>query len=83
MSRRKPGINEALIARYIAYLKEQERSVATLKKYAHDLQAFCAFLRDILLIKAAVIDWKQALVESLHCLGINCIYRIFIIRVAH
>lgn len=27
MSRRKPGINEALIVRYINYLKEQEREL--------------------------------------------------------
>lgn len=31
MSRRRPGIKETLIVRYINYLKEQERSAATLK----------------------------------------------------
>ena len=62
MSRRKPVINETLINRYIAYLKEQERSEATLQKYAHDLRQFSTWLQGEVLTKAAVIEWKQALV---------------------
>ena len=43
MSRKKPSINEALIVRYLTHLKEQERTEATLRKYGHDLRAFCTF----------------------------------------
>lgn len=42
MIRRKPTINAVLMRHYLDYLKEQERSAATLSKYAHDLAAFCA-----------------------------------------
>ena len=64
MSRRKPTINAILMGHYLDYLKEQERSAATLSKYAHDLAAFCAYLQDAALTKAALIDWKQSLLAQ-------------------
>ena len=64
MTRRKPTINAAQIKCYLNYLKEQERSAATLSKYAHDLAAFCDSLQGEVLTKAAVIDWKQSLLEQ-------------------
>ena len=54
MIRRKPTINAVLMRHYLDYLKEQERSAATLSKYAHDLAAFCAYLQDEALTKAAL-----------------------------
>ena len=59
MSRRKPTINALQMRRYLNYLKEQERSAATLSKYAHDLAAFCNYLQGEALNKMALIDWKQ------------------------
>lgn len=64
MSRRKPTINATQIRHYLNFLKEQERSAATLSKYAHDLAALCAYLQDAPLTKAALIDWKQSLVAQ-------------------
>lgn len=64
MTRRKPIINASQMKRYLNYLKEQERSAATLSKYAHDLAAFCNFLQSEALTKAALIDWKEALLAQ-------------------
>ena len=64
MTRRKPIINASQMKRYLNYLKEQERSAATLSKYAHDLAAFCDFLQSEALTKAALIDWKEALLAQ-------------------
>lgn len=61
MARRRPSITAPLIKRYLEGLKEQERSAATLSKYARDLTACCAYLQGAALTKAALIDWKQAL----------------------
>ena len=52
----------ALIERYLKHLREQERSAATLQKYAHDLKELCAYLQDAQLTKAALIAWKEQLI---------------------
>ena len=39
-----PTLTPELIRRYIEHLREQERSPATLQKYAHDLHALRNFL---------------------------------------
>ena len=44
MQKRTPRITTEGIARYLKELREQERSDATIQKYAHDLTAFCASL---------------------------------------
>ena len=64
MSQNKPFINEFQIRRYLDYLQEQERSAATLRKYAHDLRVFAGYLRELPLTKAALIQWKQTLVAE-------------------
>ena len=43
-----------LIHRYARQLREQERSVATIRKYVHDLTALAEFLGDRPLTKAAL-----------------------------
>ena len=58
MPKKLPTISAALIERYLAALREQERSAATLQKYAHDLGALRADLRGETLTKAALIGWK-------------------------
>ena len=64
MPKKLPAISAALIERYLAALREQERSAATLQKYAHDLGVLCAYLRGEMLTKAALIGWKEQLVEK-------------------
>ena len=49
------------IEQYIAYLQEQERSHATLQKYAHILSKLCRELDGGIVTKAALVDWKQRL----------------------
>lgn len=49
------------IRRYVLHLREQERSPATLQKYAHDLTALLGWLDGQPLTKSALIDWKEAL----------------------
>lgn len=71
MSRRKPSIHEGLIARYTGWLREQERSAATIQKYSRDLAAFCAHLAGRPLTKAAVIEWKEQLVARYAPASVN------------
>ena len=66
-----PIIDEKCISKYLNYLKEQERSDATLKKYAHDLYSVLEFFKDIPLSKAALIDWKQKLIEKYASASVN------------
>ena len=64
MSGTTPSISDKRIQCYIAHLKEQERSDATIQKYTHDLRAFRTHLAEKTLTKAAVIDWKQRLIGN-------------------
>lgn len=61
MPKRQPAVTAARIERYLTHLREQERSAATLQKYAHDLKELCAYLQDTPLTKAALIAWKEQL----------------------
>ena len=61
MGRRTPGIPTAMIEKYTAYLKENERSAATVARYAHALRALYAFAADVPLTKAALVAWKEQL----------------------
>jgi len=59
-----PTLTPELIRRYIEHLREQERSPATLQKYAHDLHALRDFLDGGELTKTALIGWKAQLIEA-------------------
>lgn len=54
-------LTAALIRRYADHLREQERSAATIQKYAHDLTALLEYLQGEALTKALMIGWKEAL----------------------
>ena len=56
---KKPSISQHAVTDYINHLREQERSAATVQKYAHDLGAFLSFLNGGELTKSALIAWKQ------------------------
>ncbi len=66
-----PVINEENIQEYLLYLKEQERSSVTIQKYAHDLHSVLGFLRDRVLTKSILIDWKQELVTQYAPASVN------------
>lgn len=71
MYRKKPVINEKYVADYIDYLREQERSKATLKKYQHDLNALMLFLAGKELTKAELIRWKESLISQYATASVN------------
>ena len=52
------------IREYVIYLKEQERSAATIQKYTHDLRVLQGYLDGAAVTKAALIQWKQQLTDS-------------------
>ena len=64
-------INEKCIQKYLLYLKEQERSNATIQKYAHDLYSLLEFLQDKILSKSILIDWKQKLIDKYAPASVN------------
>lgn len=53
-----------LIEKYINHLMEEEKSVATLKKYRHDLNELHNYLQGMLLTKSILIEWKKYLIEK-------------------
>ena len=57
-------ITPALIQRYAASLREQERSSATIEKYVHDLTALGDFLAGRAMTKGALLEWKETLIEN-------------------
>lgn len=57
----KPIITEKYIEDYMIYLREQERSRATLLKYQHDLYALMDFQQGRDLTKTLLINWKEKL----------------------
>lgn len=61
MRTKKHTLTAALIRRYTDYLREQERSAATIQKYAHDLTALLEYLQGGALTKALMIGWKEVL----------------------
>ena len=66
-----PVINEMCIQEYLVYLKEQERSNATIKKYAYDLYSLLKFLQNRVLTKSVLIDWKQGLISQYAPASVN------------
>ena len=64
MPKKQPSITPALVNRYLADLREQERSGATIRKYAHDLNDFLAFAGERMLSKPLVIAWKEQLTAA-------------------
>ena len=64
MRRKSHTLTADHIRRYAAYLREQERSAATIQKYLHDLSALLGWLGGGALTKAALIEWKEELVAA-------------------
>ena len=64
MANKNRALTDARIERYLSHLREQERSPATIQKYAHDLKALSRWLMGEPATKAALLEWKQRLSES-------------------
>lgn len=59
------------IKRYAAYLREQERSAATIRKYVHDLTALEEFLAGRAVTKELLLEWKEGIVGSYAPASVN------------
>lgn len=64
MRKKERYLTPTLINTYVKFLKEEERSAATIEKYVRDLTTLQCFLGDRPLTKDALIDWKQRLTET-------------------
>ena len=71
MLKTEPSVHAARIREYLAHLREQERSPATVRKYAHDLQTLRTFLAGKELTKTTLIEWKQTLLERFAPASVN------------
>ena len=58
---------------YLNYLREQERSKATLQKYQHDLTALIIFLNGNELTKTELINWKESLINRYAPASVNAV----------
>ena len=56
-------ITSELICRFRQYLTEEEKSEATIEKYARDINAFASYLNGAMLTKNEVIAYKQYLID--------------------
>ena len=64
MKKKQPMVTIQLIEKYLNHLMEEEKSVATLKKYRHDLNELHNYLLGMLLTKSILIEWKKYLIEK-------------------
>lgn len=60
-NRQKRLVTAQLVRRYAVYLREQEKSAATIQKYIHDLNALCGYLSGAEITKIILIAWKEHL----------------------
>lgn len=69
-----PVLSQKNVERYLIWLREQERSQATLQKYAHDLKALGVFLEEngsLRLTKTSLIAWKEKLISQYASSSVN------------
>lgn len=71
MLEERPRINEKNVKNYLDYQKEQEKSLATLQKYKHDLMALMKFLNGEELTKNNLIRWKEYLITQYAPASVN------------
>lgn len=64
MPEKQTVITHSMIEQFLNFLREEERSKATLQKYAHDLKVFAAYVGGGALTKAVVIGWKESLAAA-------------------
>ena len=64
-------IDPALIQKYAAFLRAQERSEATIQKYVRDLTALSVFLAGRGIRKGLLLEWKEMLVENYAPASVN------------
>ena len=71
MKKQELTITPALIQKYAAFLREQERSPATIQKYVHDLTALGDFLAGQPITKGLLLEWKEDLIGQYAPASVN------------
>ena len=66
-------ITDKIIEKFRTYLIDEEKSVATLKKYIRDIRAFRVWLGSRQLCKAKVMEYKEYLIGSYAPASVNSI----------
>lgn len=64
-------ITPTLIQKYAAFLREQERSPATIEKYVHALTALAVFLTGQAMTKGLLLEWKETLIGQYAPVSVN------------
>ena len=64
-------ITPAKIEAFAQYLRDQERSAATIEKYVHDVRALADFLNGRDISKGLLLEWKEALIEAYAPASVN------------
>lgn len=68
---RQRKITPELIRRYALYLREEEKSPATIKKYLHDLNQVCGYLSETNIAKTDLLLWKESLMKKYAAASVN------------
>lgn len=66
-------ITQQAIEAYAVFLQEQEKSSATIRMYIRDLGVIMGHFRGTEFTKAALIDWKNRLIEQYAAASVNTI----------
>ena len=64
-------ITPAKIEAFAQYLRDQERSAATIEKYVHGVRALADFLNGRDISKGLLLEWKEALIEAYAPASVN------------
>ena len=64
-------ISDRQLNQYVHYLKEQERTEATIQKYVRDITALREFLRDGIFTKTRLLEWKEKLIATYALATVN------------
>lgn len=71
MKNRDLTITPALINKYAACLREQERVASTIEKYVHSLTALSGFLAGRAMTKGLLLEWKENLIGQYAPASVN------------
>ena len=71
MPKKSLKLTPELLKQYVIFLREQERSDATIQKYAHDLAALAAWLDGAPVTKGALLEWKESLIGTYAPASVN------------
>ncbi len=67
------SLTHEIIVCYSRFLQENKKSSASILKYIHDLNSVAAYFNEKELTKAALIEWKDTLIEKYAAATVNSI----------